>query len=164
MCNFDNSHRVTAMRDGDVASGVCQHKDLWPMFQLEMWGMLAVALMLFYTNLGGLAGGGIHLPLCMGFFKLSTKQSVALTNASICLSAVARIFWNARQSHPLKNGKGLMIDTGIALLMMPMVISGVSFGVILNVVMPDGVSAIVFTVIVLYVSIGVAKKGCKIYR
>jgi hypothetical protein len=37
----------------------------------------------------------------------------------------------------LKNGKGLLIDMNLALIMLPMVVSGVSIGVIANIQLPS---------------------------
>jgi uncharacterized membrane protein YfcA len=39
----------------------------------------------------------------------------------------------ARKHHPLKNGKGLLIDMNLGIIMLPMVVSGVSIGVIANI-------------------------------
>ena len=37
--------------------GVCKHKDLWPMNQMEFWGMIAVFWTLWVANMGGIGGG-----------------------------------------------------------------------------------------------------------
>lgn len=87
-----------------------------------------------------------------------------ISNASICVGAITRFFWNIGAPHPLKNGKGTLVDHNVAMLMMPMVISGVTVGVILNITMPDLVSAIVFTLIYCYFSYGIGVKACDIYK
>ena len=143
--------------------GKCHHKDLWPLNQTEMWGFIMTGLLLFYTNIGGLAGGGIHMPILIGFFRFPTKLAVPVSNAAICVSALSRFFWNINEPHPLKNGKGVLVDHGVAMLMMPMVISGVSVGVILNIIMPDAIQAIVFSLIVGYFSIGTGMKAYALY-
>jgi uncharacterized membrane protein YfcA len=43
----------------------------------------------------------------------------------------------ARKHHPLKNGKGLLIDMNLGIIMLPMVVSGVSVGVIANIHLPN---------------------------
>ena len=44
---------------------------------------------------------------------------------------------NANKPHPLKNGKGLLIDLNMPVVMLPMIVSGCSFGIIANVISPD---------------------------
>ena len=88
-------------------SGSCQHKSLWPMLQSEYWGMIAVFAALWFANMGGISGGGIVVPIAIGFFKFDPKNAIALSNFSICIGSILRFLLNAKKSHPLKNGKGL---------------------------------------------------------
>ena len=56
---------------------------------------------------------------------------------SVFVASLTRYSINSRKPHPLKNGKGLLVDINIMLVMLPMIVSGVSFGVIANVASPD---------------------------
>lgn len=56
---------------------------------------------------------------------------------SVFVASLTRYLINSRKPHPLKNGKGLLVDINIMLVMLPMIVSGVSFGVIANVASPD---------------------------
>ena len=70
------------------------------------------------------------------------------------MSNTIRFFKNSRAPHPLKNGKGMLIDLDLSTLMLPMMISGVSFGVILNIIVPT-IFVIAFNSTVLfYLGIG----------
>ena len=60
--------------------------------------------------MGGAPGSGLVIPLTMIFFKLDSKNAVALSNMSICVSSLIRYLLFAREPHPLKNGKGRLID------------------------------------------------------
>lgn len=74
-------HGATCKVDADCLEGgwetcqkgTCKHKELWPMNELEMWGMIITAVALVYTNMGGLVGGGVQVPILVGFFKFSQR-------------------------------------------------------------------------------------------
>jgi hypothetical protein len=60
-----------------------------------------------------------------------------LSNMSIFIACTIRYMMNANKPHPLKNGKGLLIDLNMPVVMLPMIVSGCSFGIIANVISPD---------------------------
>ena len=56
---------------------------------------------------------------------------------SVFTAGLVRYLINIKKTHPLKNGKGLLVDINMMVVMLPMIVSGVSFGVIANVASPD---------------------------
>lgn len=94
-------------------------------------------MLLWYSNTCGAPGGGIVMPLCIVFLKFDAKNAVALSNFSLFLSSFIRYFYMIRLPHPLKSGKGRLIDYNTFLISFPLLVSGVSFGVILNIIMPS---------------------------
>ena len=65
----------------------CVHKNLFPMFQLEFWGYSAVFWCLWFTNMGGMGGGGMLVPIAIFFFGFDAKNAIAISNFSIFLSS-----------------------------------------------------------------------------
>ena len=104
------------------------------------------------------------VPISMFFFKFDAKNAIALSNFSIFLSSMIRYLLNAPKPHPLKSGKGLLVDLNLAVIMLPMIISGVSVGVIINIVMPDLVICTFFVVLLSYLGSGVVKKAVNLRR
>ena len=84
-----------------------------------------VAVMLCVANMGGIGGGGTVVPISMFFFNFNTKNSICLSNFSIFMSSFIIYIYNSNKCHPLKNGKGIIVDMNLAIIMMPMIISGV---------------------------------------
>ena len=121
------------------------------MFGLEFWGMLMVITVLIIANMGGLGGGGIVLPVCMLFFRFDAKNSIALSNSSIFVASTIIYFLNSPKSHPLKKGNGILVDMNLAIIMLPMIISGVGFGVIFNIMLPEVVILIFYDLLLIYV-------------
>ena len=82
-------------------------------------------MVVFITNVGGVGGGGIIMPVVMAFFKIDSKNAVALSNLSLSIASTIRFILNANRPHPLKNGKGLLIDLSLTSIILPMIVSGV---------------------------------------
>mmetsp|Transcript_5667 Transcript_5667/g.8972 ORF Transcript_5667/g.8972 Transcript_5667/m.8972 type:complete len:237 (-) Transcript_5667:823-1533(-) len=119
--------------------------------------------MLFFANIGGVGGGGIVVPIAIGLFKFDAKNAIAVSNFSIFLASCIRWIMNARLSHPLKKGKGIIVDMNLSVLMLPMIISGVSFGVIFNIMFPNILIKVFYVVILIYLGFGLFKKGFSLY-
>jgi hypothetical protein len=77
---------------------------------------------------------------------------------SVFVASLVRYLINSAKPHPLKNGKGLLVDINIMVIMLPMIVSGVSFGVIANVASPDPVIIGALCLITLISSISLAIK------
>lgn len=114
--------------------------------------------------MGGIGGGGVVVPIAMLFFQFDAKNAIALSNFSIFLSSLIRFFANAHRPHPLKNGKGLLVDHNLAILMLPLIVSGSSIGVILNIWLPNIVIIASYAFGLTYLGYGVYKKTIKLYQ
>lgn len=104
------------------------------------------------------------MPMTMGFMRFDAKNAIAFSNASTFVGSVFRFFVFSGQPHPLKNGKGLLVDQNLAVLAFPLIIMGVSVGVLLNIIVPNVFLLAFFVVICLYMSIGIYKKASKQYN
>jgi hypothetical protein len=61
--------------------------------------------------------------------------------------------------HPNKNGKGLIVDHNLTILFLPMLISGVSFGVLCNIILPEPIIMITLCLLMGYLSYGMYNKA-----
>jgi len=57
-----------------------------------------------------------------------------------------------------------MVELNLSIIMLPLIISGVSFGVLLNAMMPSIIIVIVYVTVLSYLGIGVLKKAIIIYK
>jgi len=104
------------------------------------------------------------LPISMIFFKFDAKNAIALSNFSIFLSSGSRYLINMNKAHPLKDGKGVLVDLNLGLIMLPLIISGVSIGVVLNILMPNIIIITFFVIFLVCMGVGVLKKGIALYK
>ena len=88
--------------DSDEVSGSCIHKSPFDMYLKEYVGTWATLVVMFYTNCGGLGGGGAMIPICMMFFNFDARNSIALSNATIVIAGLIRLLINWNKNHPLK--------------------------------------------------------------
>ena len=144
------------------AVGKCEHKEIDPLNKMEIFGCVVTFVGLLTSNMGGLGGGGVIIPVAMVFFGFNTKQAIAQSNASIFVSSVARYLFNFNQSHPYKNGRGILVDYNIASLMLPMITVGASVGSIVNKILPSFMIAILLTVLLIFVGFTTLRKLLKI--
>ena len=135
-----------------LTEGKCEHKDVYPANALESIGGYVVIFILCASNMGGLGGGGAVIPLAMIFFGFNTKESISLSNASLCVASICRYFVNWPKTHPYKNGTGVLVDYNIASLMLPMIVVGATTGVMVNKVLPSVVIAVILTILLLAIS------------
>ena len=145
-----------------LIEGECEHKDVFPADALEYIGGYVVIFILCASNMGGLGGGGAVIPLAMIFFGFGTKQSISLSNASVCVASICRYFVNWPKTHPYKNGTGVLVDYNIASLMLPMIVVGATTGVIINKVLPSVVVAVILTILLLAISYMTVRKLLRI--
>ena len=140
-CKLDTDcnapYEVCTIGDGEDGSGFCNHKALFPMLASEFFGLFVVTALLIFTNIGGLGGGGILIPVMLGgLYQFDTRNAVSLSNASIAVATLTRYFVNLHVKHPLKNGTGTQTDYNITILMLPGIIIGASLGSIVNLSLP----------------------------
>ena len=76
----------------------------------------------------------------------------------VFIASFIRYFINSNKPHPLKNGKGLLVDINVMVIMLPMIVSGVSLGVIANIASPDPVIIGALCLITLISSISLSIK------
>lgn len=92
---------------------------------------------LVVANTGGVGGAGVQIPILVVFMHMSAKNAVPLGNFSIFLSSFLRYFVNSTRPHPLKKGKGILVDYDLAIIMIPLIIMGSSFGALFNNLLPN---------------------------
>ena len=81
------------------------------------------------------------IPLLMMIFQFNMIDSIAISNAIIACAALMRYIVNFNRPHPFKfdtNGKpaGLLVDYNLTLILVPSIIVGSTFGVMVNYILP----------------------------
>ena len=143
---------------------MCMHKEIVPFMTEEIVGCLVTIFVLFYTNCGGLGGGGIMIPVAIFFYGFDVKSAIALSNATVAVASICRYIANLRKSHPLKDGKGILVDYTVAIIMFPAIVVGVIAGGVVNTIFPASILAIVFILLLVTLIVTTWVKLCGIMK
>jgi uncharacterized membrane protein YfcA len=133
------------------------------MLSIEFVGCFFCILIVMMANAGGLGGGGVVIPVGIAFYKFDTREAIAMSNASVFISSLVRFMLILKKKHPLK-GFGVVVDYDIATLMLPSIIVGANLGVIANLIIPETIITVVFTLILFGLFIRSMLKGLDLYR
>ena len=142
---------------------VCKHKPLFPMENQEIVGSFVFALVMLLSNVGGIGGGGVAIPLVMVFFNFSMKPAIAISSFSIMCATLARFFFNFSERHPEKPGC-TSIDYGMTNVMMPLTMVGSLVGAYVYVAFPDLVLQIILTLLLFILMMESGRKFIQTYR
>ena len=114
----------------NTISHTCEHKGIFPILGSEFFGIIILTIVIALSNMGGIGGGGVVVPFTMTFFTFSTKEAIAISGFSIFCSSIARYIYQIHDMHPEKDV--VIIDYGLATIMLPSVMMGSMIGVLTN--------------------------------
>jgi len=115
------------------------------------------------SNVGGIGGGGIAIPLVMVFFNFSMKPAIAISSFSIMCSTLARFFFNFNERNPDKKDS-TSIDYGMTNVMMPLILIGSLIGAYVYVAFPDIVIQIILTILLFVLMLESGRKFREIFK
>lgn len=113
--------------------------------------MLFAAVMAL-SNIAGIGGGGVAIPIIMAMFNFTTKPAIAISSFSIFATTVARFAVNFKERHPDKDN-ATVIDYDLVTIMMPTTLAGAQIGALILVVFPSLFIQIILTLMLLFLAI-----------
>ena len=131
------------------AKRYCAHKDLWPPTPKEWIGSVVFAFIMLLSNVGGIGGGGVAIPIAMYFFDLAFKPAIAISSFAIMISSLARLIYHFNERHPEKPNC-TTIDYGMTNVMMPLTLIGSLLGAYVYNTFPDVILIIITTLLLAY--------------
>ncbi|CAM0913731.1 unnamed protein product [Alopecurus aequalis] len=115
-----------------------------------------------FGSLGGVGGGGIFVPMLTLIIGFDPKSSTAMSKCMITGAAVSTVYCNLKLKHPTLDMP--VIDYDLALLIQPMLMLGVSIGVICNVIFPDWLVTVLLIILFLVTSTKAFLKGVETWK
>ncbi|XP_058785115.1 sulfite exporter TauE/SafE family protein 3-like [Vicia villosa] len=115
-----------------------------------------------FGSVGGVGGGGIFVPMLSLIIGFDPKTSTAISKCMIMGAALSTVYYNLRLRHPTLNMP--IIDYDLALLIQPMLMLGISIGVVFNVVFPDWMVTILLIILFLGTSTKAFFKGMETWN
>ncbi|KAL6622890.1 hypothetical protein ACP70R_032769 [Stipagrostis hirtigluma subsp. patula] len=143
---------MAALRRSDGNS----YHHIWPPMRFS-WRIVVGSLLGFFGaafgSVGGVGGGGIYVPMLALIIGFDPKSAIAMSKCMIMGAAASTVCYNLKLKHPALDMP--LIDYDLALLMQPMLMLGVSIGVIFNVIFPDWL----VTALMIILFLGLATKA-----
>ncbi|XP_030456917.2 sulfite exporter TauE/SafE family protein 5-like [Syzygium oleosum] len=130
-----------------------------PMVQAGVLCFVAAAV----SSAGGIGGGGLFIPILAIVAGLELKTASSFSAFMVTGGSIANVICNLIIKSPKFGGKCL-IDYDIALLSEPCMLLGVSIGVICNVVFPEWLITILFTVFLAWSTFKTCKNGVSYWK
>ena len=143
------------LAEGDK-TGVCEHKALWPLTGKEWLGTFVYSFIMLASNVAGIGGGGVAVPLAMYFFNFSMKPAIALSSFSIMCASCFRFVYNFNERHPEKDTPAL--DYGLTNVMMPLTLIGSLIGAYFYKSFPDLILVVILTLLLFVIFVFSFKK------
>ncbi|XP_065867309.1 sulfite exporter TauE/SafE family protein 3-like [Euphorbia lathyris] len=88
-----------------------------------------------FGSVGGVGGGGIFVPMFTLIIGFDAKSSTAISECMVTGVAASTVYYNLKLRHPTLDMP--IIDYDLALLFQPVMILGISVGVMLNAILAD---------------------------
>ncbi|GAU16613.1 hypothetical protein TSUD_233650 [Trifolium subterraneum] len=147
---------LKAMVDFLWESGKSSYEPVWPEMKFD-WKIIVGSIVGFLGaalgSVGGVGGGGIFVPMLALIIGFDPKSSTAISKCMIMGAALSTVYYNMRLRHPTLDMP--LIDYDLALLFQPMLMLGISIGVICNVMFADWM----VTVLLIILFIGTSTKA-----
>ncbi|WOL12426.1 hypothetical protein Cni_G21193 [Canna indica] len=132
------------------------YQHVWPPLKFG-WQIVVGTIIGFlgsaFGSVGGVGGGGIYVPMLTLIIGFDAKSSAAISKCMIMGAAGSTVWYNLKLRHPTLDLP--IIDYDLALLFQPMLMLGISIGVIFNVVFADWM----VTVLLIILFIGTSTKA-----
>ncbi|XP_006660551.1 sulfite exporter TauE/SafE family protein 3-like [Oryza brachyantha] len=138
---------------------------VWPPMELGCQVVLGTLIGFFgaaFGSVGGVGGGGIFVPMLTLIIGFDPKSSTAISKCMIMGAAVSTVYYNLKLKHPTLDMP--VIDYDLALLIQPMLMLGISIGVIFNVIFPDWMVTVLLIILFLGTSTKAFMKGVETWK
>ncbi|KAJ4756994.1 Sulfite exporter TauE/SafE family protein [Rhynchospora pubera] len=141
------------------------YEHVWPDMEFG-WRIVLGSLIGFFGaafgSVGGVGGGGIYVPMLTLIVGFDAKSSTAISKCMIMGAAASTVYYNLKLRHPTLDMP--IIDYDLALLIQPMLMLGISIGVIFNVIFPDWLVTVLLIVLFIGTSTKAFLKGVETWN
>ncbi|KAF5834265.1 hypothetical protein DUNSADRAFT_9132 [Dunaliella salina] len=135
-------------------------------FQGNWRSIVALVIILLVgsvANSAGVGGGAIFVPILQSLVGFSLKDSTAISQALITAGSAVSVAINIFKRSPV-NPSTCIIHFSVALALTPVVLVGVSVGVLLNSILPNWILTIMLIVLIFGLSVQSVLKGVNMWR
>ncbi|XP_020217725.1 sulfite exporter TauE/SafE family protein 3 [Cajanus cajan] len=145
--------------------GKSSYEPVWPNMKFG-WRIIVGSIIGFLGaalgSVGGVGGGGIFVPMLALIIGFDPKSSTAISKCMIMGASISTVYYNLRLRHPTLDMP--LIDYDLALIFQPMLMLGISIGVICNVMFADWMVTVLLIILFIATSSKATYKGIDTWR
>ncbi|GMF09703.1 unnamed protein product [Phytophthora lilii] len=157
---------TSASSDGSAkassSDGVPELRSLSTFDTYDALALVFIAVGLAVSAAGGVGGGTILVPAMILIMGFDIKRATPVSNLAIVGGAIANACFNMRKRHPAVDRP--LIDSDLALAMIPLVMGGAVVGTVLAKLLPSYLLSLLFVVVLVLGGTRAVSKGLKMYR
>nr|KYP31343.1 hypothetical protein KK1_048409 [Cajanus cajan] len=112
--------------------------------------------------MGCISGGGIFVPMLILIIGFDPKSAIVISKCMVTGSAISTVLFCLKRKHPTLDQP--VIDYDLMLLIQPMLMLGISIGVILSVIFSDWMVIILLIILCIVTSIRAFFKGADTWK
>ncbi|XP_030548737.1 sulfite exporter TauE/SafE family protein 3-like isoform X1 [Rhodamnia argentea] len=132
------------------------YQHVWPDMELG-WQIVVGSIVGFlgaaFGSVGGVGGGGIFVPMLTLIIGFDPKSATAMSKCMIMGAAISTVGYNLKLRHPTLDIP--IIDYDLVLLIQPMLMLGISIGIVFNLIFADWM----VTILIILLSLGTSTKA-----
>ncbi|XP_058728549.1 sulfite exporter TauE/SafE family protein 3-like [Vicia villosa] len=141
------------------------YEHIWPNIEFG-WEIIVGSLIgvfgASFGSVGGVGGGGIFVPMLILIIGFDAKSATAISKCMVTGAAISTVFFNLKLRHPTLDIP--MIDYDLVVLNQPVIILGISIGVVLSVVFADWMITVLLILIFIVTSVKAFIKGLDTWK
>ncbi|XP_047152776.1 sulfite exporter TauE/SafE family protein 3-like [Vigna umbellata] len=145
--------------------GKSSYEPIWPNMKFG-WRIIVGSIIGFsgaaLGSVGGVGGGGIFVPMLALIIGFDPKSSTAISKCMIMGASISTVYYNLRLRHPTLDMP--LIDYDLALIFQPMLMLGISIGVICNVMFADWMVTVLLIILFVATSSKATYKGIDTWK
>lgn len=149
---------VSRWRERHLADDASSHPGVRPN-TVAAWVLSFLAASV--SSAGGVGGGSLFLPILNLVAGVSLKRATAYSSFMVTGGAASNVMYNLACTG---GGGGRLIDYDIALMFQPCLLLGVSIGVVCNVMFPEWLITVLFSLFLAFCTAKTCRAGVKIWR
>ncbi|KAL0024495.1 hypothetical protein WJX77_009840 [Trebouxia sp. C0004] len=153
----------SSLREGLLGGA---HTDRNRRFRLQPYEIVPLLLSFVVAALAnacGVGGGAFFVPMFNVLLGFSLKGSTALSQAVVTGGACAGFMYSSCKRHPDDHEQSL-VDFDLALILTPMLLLGITAGVLINAVMPNWLITLLLVAVLTWLTFKTFMKGWQLHQ
>ena len=115
-------------------NSICEHKLFFPLQSRDILGVFIILICTILASAAGTGGGSFFSPIIIVIFGFTTHEAIPLSTFTVFSVCLFTFFFTLNVKHPYRDT--IALDYNIAGMIIPSILLGSTFGVILNKILP----------------------------